>query len=195
MRISQILRISKCLVKLLLEKNKWFLFKTWQRHGYKQWHTWTLLIHVLPIKKGTATHRNNISAKMDGTAFFACLEESLKKGISRRFVVGFYTGADLSERDWAQSYTPPDRGAGRGHAGWLKLSTGGKTRTHRRTREEPLLLYFDKRRKTVFLKSLKNKSKLREEDDKITPERSLWMSSQLLQSNSIHQSARSRFID
>lgn len=47
----------------------------------------------------------------------------------------------------------------------------------------------------MFLKSPKNKSKHREEDDKITPQRSLWMCGQLLQSNIIHQSTCSRFID
>ncbi len=42
--------------------------------------------------------------------------------------MGFYTRADLSER--ARSYTLPDRGAGQGYAGWLKLSTGAQTPTH-----------------------------------------------------------------
>lgn len=41
--------------------------------------------------------------------------------------MGFYTGADLSERDRAKSYTLPDGGAGQGSAGWLKSSTGAQT--------------------------------------------------------------------
>lgn len=54
---------------------------------------------------------------------------------------------------------------------------------------------FWQRKKCAFLKSLKNKSKCWEEEDKITPQRSLWMCGQLLRSNFIHQSACNRFID
>lgn len=51
----------------------------------------------------------------------------------------------------------PDRGAGQGYAGWLKLSTGAQTRAHtlapngRGKSEAGLLLYFNKA--SVFLDS------------------------------------------
>lgn len=84
-----------------------------------------------------------------GLPCFPRLSGKMSGGISGSFTVIFYTGADSSERDAANSYTQPARwmdGQTDRQSCWIKLSTGAQTPTQHRTREVQLLPYFDRRR-------------------------------------------------
>lgn len=131
-----------------------------------------------------------------GLPCFPRLSGKMSRGISRSFPVIFYTGADSSERNTANSYTQPDRWMD-GLTEELDRAAGLNCQQVLRRRHTPdpwgaaTSLFWQKKR-SVFIKSLKNESKYKGEDDKITPRRSL---SQLLPSNISHPSARRRFID
>lgn len=139
---------------------------------------------MLLIKKGTASYHNNICAKMDCRAFLGLSGKMLKEESAGALQWGFtlqmiYLRApELKVTHCQTEELDSSTLSGLNCQQVLKHKDTGE-----QARPDYFFILIEERK--VFLKSLRYKSKPRE-DDIITPQRILCMCSPLLQRNIIH---------